>query len=257
MMSPLDNGDLSATLEELRVDLAAALRLAARFDLHEGIDNHFSVAVPEHPAGAPGEVFLVNPYGTHWSRLKASDIMLCHADGTVIEGDSDPDPTAFFIHSRIHVNVPHARAILHTHQPYATALTMIEDGELAMAEQNALRFYSRIAYDREYAGLAFDGAEGDRMAAKLGNRSIMFLANHGVITTGNTIAEAFDDLYFLERAAKFQVLARSTGQPLKLVPEPVVKKTFDQMRTVFAPMAKAHFDALKQILDAEEPDYRH
>ena len=235
----------------LRVDLAAALRWAARLGLNEGICNHFSVA-----ASPAGDRFLVNPLGLHWAEIRASDLVLADADGKVLEGDREVEDTAFFIHSRIHLRNASARAVLHTHMPYATALTLVEGGRLEMVEQNALRFYDRIAYDDSYNGLALDNAEGDRLAAALGNRSIAFLASHGVIVSGPTIHQAFDDLYYLERAAKLQVLARSTRLPLRPIPEEVVRRTASAIGQDGSYAAR-HFEAVKRILDREEPEYRH
>jgi ribulose-5-phosphate 4-epimerase/fuculose-1-phosphate aldolase len=138
--------------------------------------------------------------------------------------------------------------------PYATALTSIQGGRLEMVTQNALRFHGRIAYDDNYNGLALDESEGDRLTAALGDRDILFLANHGVIVAGATVAGAFDDLYYLERACQNQVLAMSSGQPLKHVPADEVERTraeFDR----YEEQADLHFAALKRILDREEPDY--
>lgn len=239
-------------LTPLRLDLAATLRWAARLGLHEGICNHFSVAADER-----GDRFLVNPLGIHWSEVKASDLVLADAGGRVLEGAHEVEATAFFIHSRIHLRNPAARCVLHTHMPYALALCLVEGGRLEMVEQNALRFHDRIAYDEEYGGLALDGSEGDRLAAALGNKSVAFLAAHGVIVTGPTIAQAFDDLYYLERAAKAQVLARSTGLPLKRIPNSVVTRTAQQMVSESGSQAHRHLAAIRRILDREEPDYRH
>ena len=118
-------------------------------------------------------------------------------------------------------------------------------------------FDGRIAYDDDYEGLALSANEGERMASKLGNNQILMLASHGVMTTGANIAEAFNDLYYLERAAKFQVLARSTGATLRTVSERVRETTRQQFSTERAPLAERHFTSLKRILDREEPEYRH
>lgn len=244
-------------IAELRVDLAATLRWAARLGLHEGICNHFSVAVDER-----GDRFLVNPLGIHWAEMTASDLVLADAAGNVLEAKAGPDgplaveATAFFIHSRIHLSNPAARCVLHTHMPYALSLCLVEGGRLEMVEQNALRFHDRIAYEDEYGGLALDNSEGDRLAAALGNRSVAFLAAHGVIVTGPTIAQAFDDLYYLERAAKAQVLARSTGLPLRRLPDAVVQRTAQQMVSESGSQAHRHLAAIRRILDREEPGYR-
>lgn len=220
-----------------------------RYGLHEGVCNHFSLALAEMDGR-----FLVNPQGLHWSEVTASDIVLADLDGRVVEGRHAVEPTAFFIHARIHRNKPVARCALHTHMPYATALTSLENGRLEPVSQNALRFLGRIAYDDEYNGLALDAAEGDRMSAKLGDADVLFLANHGVIVTGSDVATAFDDMYYLERACMVQVLAQSTGARLKHVPEPVADLTRRQMAQEDQ-QSVLHFAALKRILDREEPDY--
>jgi ribulose-5-phosphate 4-epimerase/fuculose-1-phosphate aldolase len=182
--------------------------------------------------------------------------VLSDAEGTVLEGDNTVEPTAFFIHSRVHEGAPHATCVLHTHMPYATALTLREDGRLRMCEQNALMFYGRISYDDEYAGLALDAAEGERLAVKLGNGSALFLACHGVVVTGPNIAEAFTDLYYLERAAQAQVLAETGGHRLRTIPEDIQRTAAQQHRREYPGLAERHFSALRRILDKEEPDYR-
>jgi ribulose-5-phosphate 4-epimerase/fuculose-1-phosphate aldolase len=124
-----------------------------------------------------------------------------------------------------------------------------------MVEQNALRFHEDIAYDDIYNGLVVDNAEGDRLARALGSKRVMFLANHGVIVVGPSVAEAFDSLYYLERACRLQVLARSMGGKLRPVRKEVVRNTFELIQADTPKYAGAHFEALKRILDREEPDY--
>lgn len=243
--------------QELRVDLAAALRWAARLGLNEGVDNHFSAAVPDDDGVIRGERFLINPYGWHWSEVTASSLVLCDVEGNVLEGENEVEDTAFFIHSRIHIARPNAAVVLHTHMPYATALTLVEGGRLKMCEQNALMFDDRIAYEDEYAGLADDRAEGDRLAAKLGNRDVLFMASHGILVAGLSVAEAFNDLYYLERAAMFQVLARSTGGRLRTVSDEVRRSVRQQFASERSKLARRHFTALRRMLDAEAPEYRN
>ncbi len=244
------------SLQQQRIDLACALRWAARLGLHEGVCNHFSLAVADEDGIARGDRFLINPYGWHWSGITASSLVLCDAAGNVLEGDNTVEPTAFFIHSRIHLKAPHATCVLHTHMPYATALTLRREGRLEMCEQNALIFYGRLAYDDDYGGLALDGSEGDRIAAKLGNASALMLASHGVIVTGRNVAEAFTDLYYLERAAQAQVLAASGGHALRTIPEDVQRRTAQQHMQEYDGLAQRLFGAYRRILDREEPDYR-
>jgi ribulose-5-phosphate 4-epimerase/fuculose-1-phosphate aldolase len=242
-MEPLNQ----AEIRQARIDLAAALRTASRQGLCEGICNHFSMDVG-------GGRFLVNPLGKHWSELTASSLLIADFDGNVVEGDGVVEETAFYIHSRIHMNCPQATVVLHTHMPYATALTIVEGGRLEPCEQKAIRLCKTIAYDDDYQGLALDNDEGDRMASKLGDNRILFLAAHGVIVTHRTVAEAYDDLYYLERACEVQVIARQTGLPLRRLPADVLRATeaqYGDMRQ----SAPLHFEALKRILDREEPDY--
>ncbi len=241
--------DLGATTERaVRVDLAAAFRLAVRMDLHEGVCNHFSAMLDERR-------FLLNSYGLHWSEVTASNLVALDGDGNVLEGTGEIEKTAFYIHSRIHLANPRAKCVLHTHMPYATALTLLDGGRLEMVEQNALRFHDDIAYDDTYNGLVVDPGEGDRLARVLGHKRVMFLANHGIIVVGPTVAEAFDSLYYLERACRLQVLARSTGGRLRAVRPEVVRETYRLILADTPKYAGAHFTALKRILDREEPGY--
>lgn len=236
-----------AEIRQARVDLAAALRTANRQGLSEGICNHFSMDIG-------GGRFLVNPLGKHWSELTASSLLIADFDGNVVEGEGVVEDTAFFIHSRIHKNCPQATVVLHTHMPYATALTVVEGGRLEPCEQKAIRLCKTIVYDEDYQGLALDTDEGDRMASKLGDNRILFLASHGIIVTHSTIAEAYDDLYYLERACEVQVIARQTGLPLRKLPEDVLRATEEQFEGD-RQSAPLHFAALKRVLDRDEPDY--
>jgi ribulose-5-phosphate 4-epimerase/fuculose-1-phosphate aldolase len=239
-----------AALEHaMRIDLAAAFRLAVRLDLHEGVCNHFSVMLQD------GKRFLLNHYGLHWSEVTASNLLELDAAGNVLEGEGELEKTAFYIHSRIHLANPRAACVLHTHMPNATALTLLEGGRLEMVEQNALRFHDDIAYDDVYNGLVVDNAEGDRLARALGQKRVLFLANHGVIVVGPSVAEAFDALYYLERACRLQVLARSMGGKLRPVRPEVVRETYKLMCADAPKYAGAHFEALKRMLDREEPAY--
>ena len=232
-----------------RIDLTAALRSAARLGLAEGICNHFSLAVPDRPGQ-----FLINPQGLHWSEVKPDDLVIVDAHGRKVAGRHAVEPTAFFIHGAIHRGKADAQCVMHTHMPYATSLTVVREGQLAWASQNALRFYGRVAYDTSYNGLALDDAEGARMCTELKGADVLFLANHGVIVCGPTVACAFDDLYYLERACMLQVLGESTGRPLRTLPEEVATLTAQQMAGDNG-QAQLHLEALKRILDRQEPGW--
>ncbi len=237
-------------IRQARVDLAAALRWADRYALNEGINNHFSLTLP----GA-SDRFIVHPFGLHWSEIGPDDLIVVDAEGNTIEGEGEIERSHLCIHIPIHLAKPDARCVLHTHMPYATALTSLEDGRLEPVSQNAVIFDNRVAYDDDYNGLAFDPREGERLAACLGNCSVLFMANHGVVVTGETAAKAFNDLYFLERACMVQILAMSTGKPLRRLSDDVVRDTVQQMTSGTSVYPGAHFAALKRILARQAPEF--
>jgi ribulose-5-phosphate 4-epimerase/fuculose-1-phosphate aldolase len=234
----------------MRVDLAAAFRLAVEMNWHESVGNHFSLAL-----SPDGKKFLMNPRWRHFGLLKASDLQSLDADDRETMSRPDaPDPSAWCIHGALHARLPQARCVLHVHPPYATALAGLADPELKPIDQNTARFYNRIVIDRQYGGIADETAEGERLAALLGNRNIMMMGNHGVLVVGNTVAEAFEDLYFLERAAQTLVLAYSTGQKLNVMSPEIAEKTA-QGWDDYKGMAFAHFAELKRMLDRKDPSY--
>ena len=199
----------SPTVAQLRSDLALALRAAAHHGLSEGVCNHFSVELPDDSGR-----FLLNPRGLLWSEIQADDMVLVNAAGDVLAGRHPVESTAMFIHAAVH-RIAGKVCVLHTHMPYATALTLTRARALdTTLSQNAMRFYGRLAIDAHYNGLALDAAEGERIATAMQGSDVAFLGNHGVVACGPRIDYAYDDLYYLERACQAQVLAMSTGQPL-------------------------------------------
>ncbi|MBV9524101.1 MAG: aldolase [Alphaproteobacteria bacterium] len=242
---------LSQKVRQGRIDLAVAFRWSARLGFHEAIANHYSLAVAED-----GREFLMNPAGRHWSKLQARDILLLDVGGRILAGDGELDPTAYYLHSAIHRLVPRARCVLHTHMPYATALTSLEDGRLEMISQNAARFYGRVVYDDAFNGMALSMDEAERICGALSreNASVLFMANHGVMVIGRSVAHAFDELYYLEKSCENQVLAMSTGKTLKRLPDEVARLTCKQW-VEYPNFSEGHFAELKRILDAEEPEY--
>jgi ribulose-5-phosphate 4-epimerase/fuculose-1-phosphate aldolase len=236
-----------------RVDLAACHRLAARFGFSEGIDNHMTMLVPGH-----SERFYLAPFGLLWSEVKASDLLELDFTGAVVAGSGLVEDTALYIHLSVHRLMPQARCVLHTHMPHATALSMLEDPRLEMAAQNALGFHDDIAYI-DYQGLALDYGEGERLARALDGKPIALLRNHGVLVTAHTAAQAFERLYFLERACQAQLVALSSGRKLRILPESIVQATAAQFRSCVSVggegRTELHFEALKRLLDRSEADY--
>jgi len=236
---------------QARVDLAAAYRLAVRFGFHEGIDNHFSLLLPGRD-----DLMLLNPYTLHWSEVTAGNLLLADFQGNRIEGSHPVEPTALHIHGPLHrANPENFRCLLHTHMPYATAIACRQGGRIEMVHQVSTRFENDVAYLEDYNGLVLDRTEGGRIAHVMADKNVLFMANHGVITAGRTVAEAFDRLYFLERACRVQVLAEMGGHQLQRLSRETLDYLNRQRGGGEALAAERHFAALKRILDREEPDY--
>jgi ribulose-5-phosphate 4-epimerase/fuculose-1-phosphate aldolase len=240
--------------QQCRIDMAAAHRLAVMHDFHEGIDNHFTLHVP----GRPGRFYL-NAFGLHWSEVTASNLIEVSYDGEVVAGAGVADRSAICIHAPIHRLVPGADCILHTHMPYCTALTQLEDMRLEITGQSAVYFGDKVAYDHNYGGFANDQSEGERMAALMDDKPILMLANHGVVVTGKTVAQAYHRLYFLERACQTQMYSMWTGQRRRHVSPEILEKMREQTKKPDPSLAMSpadyHLNALKRILDRTQPDY--
>jgi ribulose-5-phosphate 4-epimerase/fuculose-1-phosphate aldolase len=247
---------LSDARWQARVDLAAAHRMCVREGLHEGIFNHLTLRVP----GANDRYYQI-PFGLHWSEVTASCFMEVGYDGTLLAGEGYIERSAYCIHAPIHKLVPKAAAVFHTHMPYASALARLEDQSILPIGQTELGAIMRTAYDDTYTGPAFDPAEGERLAGIVGDNTVLMMANHGVATFGETVAKAYDALYYLERVAQVQMYAMWTGRPLKHLPQNVIDATFAEYRKPNdqyggKPAYVWHFEALKRMLDRKEPDYK-
>lgn len=236
---------------QIRIDLAAALRLSCREGWHEGVANHFSAAV-----SADGRRFVINPRWMHWSRVRASDLVLCDADDPTTMSRADaPDPSAWSIHGALHRLVPQARVALHLHPPHATALAALQDPTVYPIDQVTARWHGRLAYDLSFGGIATAEAEGERIARSIGRHAAVMMQNHGITTFGATVAEAWDAMYHLERAARTLILAYSTGQPLAILPDVLAEATAAEWDT-YKDAEFAHFTEMKRLLDRETTDYK-
>jgi ribulose-5-phosphate 4-epimerase/fuculose-1-phosphate aldolase len=240
--------DLGLNLDDeavitVRRQLAACFQLAAQQGLEEGICNHFSAMVPGRD-----DLFFVNPYGYAFEEITAEHLLVCDFHGNVVDGEGLPEATAFYIHARLHKQLPRVKVAFHTHMPHATALCLLQGPPLLWLGQTALKFYGRTAVDENYNGLALDESEGDRIASVMGNADILFLKNHGVIVAGPTVAEAWDDLYYLERAAQVQLMAMATQRELKPVAAEIAQRAYEQMRLGDADSARAHLHSAMRRL---------
>jgi ribulose-5-phosphate 4-epimerase/fuculose-1-phosphate aldolase len=233
-----------------RIELACALRWTARLGMHESIANHFSAAV-----SGDGSTFLINPRGRHFSRVRASELVLVNAnDASTIDRPDAPDPTAWALHSEIHKRHPHARCVMHVHSKYATVLSCLSNPVLPPLDQNCMRFYERVAVDTGFDGMGL-GDEARRVSESLGDKPVLLMGQHGVIVASRSIAQAFDDLYYFERACETYITALMTGQPLSIPSEQVARKTAKQWQEDYHDFANQHLAELMAILNDEEPSY--
>lgn len=229
----------------LRQDLSAAFRICHQMGWSESVGNHFSAAVSED-----GAEFLLNPCWQHFATIRPEDLLRIDArDGRVLEGAGAPDASAWCVHGTLHRRKPEARVILHVHSPYATALACLKDPTMVPVDNNTARFYGRTAYDLSFGGIADAEEEGERLAESLGDKTVLVMGNHGVSIVGETVADAFEDLYFFEKAAQTLILARSSGEPLAVLSDAVAQNTADGWRA-YRGMAARHFDYLKSQLPA-------
>ena len=234
-----------------RVDMAAAFRWTVRLNLHEAVANHFSLAVNQD-----GTQFLMNPNQMHFSRIRASDLLLLDVnEEEALSSPNAPDPTAWGLHGSLHRACPHIRCAMHVHSIFATVLASLADSTLPPIDQNTATFFDRVAIDENFGGLAFE-EEGARCAALLSDpkKKTLILGNHGVMVTGSTVAETFNRLYYFERAAETYIRALSTGQPLRVLSDEIAEKTAHEIET-YPEQDIRHLNELKAILDQDGSDY--
>jgi len=249
---PLKSARATDAIAQARTHLAAAHRLAVLHGLEEGIDNHFTVNVPGRD-----DQYLILPFGRHWSEARASDMIVFDESGATLEGNGVVELSAQCIHAPIH-RICGTRVVLHTHQPWALALNMLQDNRLLPANQTAAFFHGHVAYDDDYAGTADSLEEGERLAAVIGNKRVLFMKNHGVIVTGDNIAQAYKRLYMLERVCRTQVLALSTGRPIEVLSDEVAARVQAPATNERHPRAerdRLYFEAMMRVLDRESPGY--
>ncbi len=244
MLKNLDHWDT-------RADLAAAFRWTARLDMHEGVANHFSIAVNDS-----GSRFLMNRNQMHFARIRASDLLLIDADDpATYAGPNAPDPTAWGLHGALHAAVPHARCAMHCHSIFATVLSTLADSRLPPIDQNCATFFDRVVIDGDYGGLAFED-EGARCAALFTDpaKKVMVMGSHGVLVIGATVAETFNRLFYFERAAETYIRALQTGRPLRVIPDDIAEKTARELEA-YPEQDVRHLAELRALLDGEGSDY--
>ncbi len=232
---------------QARVDLAAAYRLTDLFDMTTLIFNHITMRVP----GADDQ-FLINEYGLGYDEVKASNLVKIDLDGNVVgEGNPRINIAGYVIHSAVHGARHDVNCVMHTHTPYGMAVSALEEGLLPL-QQDTYRFYDRVAY-HEFEGIAVDTDECERLVTDLGNKNAMIMRNHGLLTAGRTVAEAWTLMWQLERACMVQVLAQSTGQALHQAPMPSIEKAATLLEMTHGSM---EWEWLLRKLDRQDTSYR-
>ncbi|NNE63444.1 MAG: rRNA adenine methyltransferase [Gammaproteobacteria bacterium] len=247
----LESKQSSDPVLQAKIDLAAAHRLAVYHQLEEGIDNHFTVTVPGFE-----DRYLVLPFGLHWSEARASDIIAFNEAGETLDGEGMVELSAQCIHAPVH-RITGARVVMHTHQTWSVALNMLEDNRLLPASQTAAFYDGLIAYEDDYRGTADTLEEGEHLASLLGDKTVMFMKNHGVLVASDTIAQAYHTLYLLERVCRAQILAMSTGKKLACIPPEVIAQvqTPDENDRHKGQRHHLYFEAMKRVLDRDMPGY--
>lgn len=242
----------SPTEQELREDLAAAYRLLAMYGMTDLVLTHLSVRLP-----GDGHRFLINPYGLLFEEITASCLVVVDAAGEPIQETSWPvNPSGFVVHSAVHMGRPEVACVLHTHTLEGMAIAAQEDGLLPI-HQSMTELNGRVAH-HEFEGLAGEDnlSERDRLVNDLGDKPCMIMNNHGLLTVGRTVAEAFYWMWYLNQACRIQLTAQSSGVPLRLLSQEAVQRTQAQYSTDIS-KGWLPWQALKRKLDREQPDYRH
>ncbi|MBD3881435.1 class II aldolase/adducin family protein [Phormidium tenue FACHB-886] len=249
IQSCLPQAETAIDEASLRVQLAATYRLIDKFGMSDLVDTHISARLPGT------NQFLFNPYGMMFHEITASSLVKVDLEGASI-GPSDwvVNPAGFVIHSAVYAAREDIACVLHTHSRYGTAVSLLDCGLLPVS-QFALQYYDRVAY-HDYEGVSLDLEERDRLVQDLGNRKVMILRNHGLLTAGRTIPEAFILAYYLEKSCEIQVLAQSTGNKLVIPSEAVCRKAAQQQDIDMENLGQLQWGALLRLLDRDDPSYR-
>ncbi|THF65238.1 class II aldolase/adducin family protein [Pseudothauera rhizosphaerae] len=253
MNAPLDPATHEA-IHAARVDLAAACRLIHLFGWTDLLATHVSYRVPGR-----NDRYFINPLGLLYEEVTASSILEVDLDGRVVGGEGDVNPAGIIIHGAIHASAPQAEAVIHLHSREGVAVSAQEGGLLPLT-QMALMVYGQIAY-HDFQGVVLDERERADVLANLGDKHTLILRNHGTLTVGRDMGEAFARIWRLERACRFQLAAQSAGVPLRQLPPEVIARTLEQAQAIYGPQAsffpsgKREWAALRRRLDRELPGY--
>jgi len=235
---------------EIRCDLAAAYRLIAHFGMDDLIFTHLSARLP-----GKQHRFLLNPFGMLFDEITASSLVAVDPDGHAIEVDDESkiNNAGFTIHSAVHMNRDDAQCVMHTHTTATMAVAAQEQGLLPL-NQMSMQFHGGVAY-HDYEGLALDLDERERLVRDLGDKDVMILRHHGLLTVGRTVAEAFHNVYYMEQACKLQLAATQGGQKVSRLSDNIAAHTAAQFNRNAATKGQRPWAALRRKLDRISPDY--
>ena len=238
--------------QQARRDVAAACRLADQFGWSDLLASHITARIPGT------NEFLVNPYGMLFEQITASSLIRVDMEGRVLTPTEHVlNPGAFIIHSALYRERPQVGAVIHLHTRDGVAVSTQQDGLLPVT-QHALVIWHQVAY-HDYEGVSTDTDECARIAANMGDKKLLILRNHGTLSAGRSVAEAFAMMYRLERACRTQIAAQSGGTPLRAIPPEVAQKSIEQGRQIFsdegfAPAGQLEWRALMRKLVAAGTD---
>ena len=249
LQSYFPKANLNLTERELRIQLAAAYRLIDKFQMSDLIYTHISVRVP-----GPEHHFLINPYGMMFNEITASSLVKVDLEGNIVgESEWSVNPAGFVIHSAIHAAREELHCVLHTHTKYGMAVSVLDCGLLPIT-QFSLQFYNRVAY-HNYEGVSLSLEERERLVKDLGDKKVMILRNHGLLTAGRTIPEAFILMFYLNRSCEVQIAAQSAGTPLIIPPVDVCEHSAIQQEV--DDLGQLEWPAFVRMLDRDDPSYRN
>jgi ribulose-5-phosphate 4-epimerase/fuculose-1-phosphate aldolase len=243
--------NMSAAEWQARCELACAYRLFDHFGWHELIYNHITLRLPDQ-----GEVFLINPFGLMYREVKASNLVKIDIHGNILDGSAHPiNRAGFVVHSAVHAVRPDAQCVMHTHTTAGMAVACQKEGLLPLSFP-ALFFTGGVAY-HDFEGITLDVEECERLARSLGNKRVMILRNHGLLACGTSVANAFAEMYHLQRACEVQLTAQSAGAALITPGADVAEKVRGQFSDTArnGPENALLFSAMRRWMETKDPSF--
>ena len=236
---------------QARLDLAACYRLVAHFGWTHLINNHITLRVP-----GTDDQFLINPYGLLYEQITASSLVKIDVDGNLLEETRyEINRAGFVIHSAVHMARPELHAMIHTHTVAGQAVSALDCGLLPL-NQGSLRFYKRVGY-HDHEGISDDLSERDRIVAALGPHKVLIMRNHGLLTAGANVAEAFHLMYHLEKSCQTQMMVLASNQPYSTAPEHVLEKGAAQHHRSNKPLGQREWPAMRELVESLYPTYKN